>query len=278
MFNKPTALRLSTFVLTGALLWPNLSVAQPADDQNKDWTFSVGAASLLTPAYQGSDNYAVMAVPDLRLKYKNRFFASIPEGVGYNILARDPGQSGWKVGPITKIQFSRDENGQGPFIITGETNDLDGMGEVDTAFEVGGFIDYQWQKLQTRLEVRQGFGGHEGVVADLELNYRGRLGDGFFAVGPRMTWASADYNQTYFGVDATQAAATGLAQYNAGSGIASYGVGGFALIPLRDKVTLTAFAGYDRLADEVADSSFIRERGTANQLTVGLGVSYAFNF
>lgn len=276
MLTKPTARACSTFILMSAALWPSLSMAQAIEKQKKHWTLSVGAATLFTPAYQGSDNYTVMAVPDLRLKYKDRFFASVSQGVGYNVLTRVSGQDGWKVGPIAKFDFGRDEDGQGPFIIVGDTDDLIGMGEIDETVELGGFVDYQWQMLQTRLEVRQGFGGHKGVVAELNLNYQGRLGDGYYAFGPRITWASEDYNQTYFGVNATQAAATGLAQYNAGNGVTSYGLGGFVYKPITDKVSFTSFASYNRLGEEAADSAFIRERGTANQFMAGMGISYAF--
>ena len=284
MFTKPNLYLCSALSLASALMLPHVVMAQDAAEQETlkqetHWTLSVGAAALVTPAYQGSDNYTLMTVPDLRLKYQDRFFASVNQGVGYNVVTRASGEDGWKIGPVAKLDFGRDEDGQGPFIVAGDTDDLQGMGEINEAVELGGFVDYQWQFLQTRLEVRQAIGGYDGLIADFGVNYLSRIGDdGYFSVGPRLTWASKDYNQTYFGVDATQSANTGLAQYNAGSGITSYGLGAFVYKPLNDKVSFTTFASYDRLGDEAADSSFTKVRGTANQFTVGMGVSYAFDF
>lgn len=244
----------------------------------KDWTISAGAVSIYGPAFEGSDDYTLSAMPDVRIKYKEDFFASIPEGIGYNVITRARGEDGWKVGPIAKVNFGRDEDGEGTFTISGDTDALRGMGDVDTTFELGGFADYQWNVLQSRLELRQGVGGHEGVVADAQVNYSDSLGPIRFGAGPRLKWASADYNQTYFGVDAAQSARTGLARYEADAGIVSYGVGASGMMPVTDSISMVAFAGYDRLGDQAKDSSFIEERGDENQMSIGLGVSYRFGF
>ena len=243
-----------------------------------NWTVSVGAAALYAPAFEGSDDYTVTAVPDVRVKYKEDFFASIPEGIGYNVITRERGEDGWKVGPLAKLKFGRDEDGEGPFTVSGDTDDLRGMSDVDTAIEIGGFADYQWRNVQSRVEFRQGMGGHEGFIASAQMNYTGNAGPVRFGAGPRITWASADYNQTYFGIDARQSARTGLAAYDPDGGIASYGVGGFAAMPLTDSVSLTAFAGYDRLGEQAADSPLVEERGSDDAVTAGIGVSYRFGW
>jgi outer membrane protein len=81
-------------------------------------------------------------------------FASIPEGLGWNVLNHD----GWKAGPLAKIRFDRDERwGGSPFLITGGSDSLQGLGDVGAVVEVGGFIEKTSRSLRTRVEVRRGF-------------------------------------------------------------------------------------------------------------------------
>lgn len=64
------------------------------------------------------------------------------------------------------------------------------------------------------------------MLLDASLSRQIRAGAAIINMGPRMTAASDDFMQTYFGIDAGQSARTGLARYNAQGGILSYGVGG----------------------------------------------------
>src|SRR5690606_32493799 len=124
-------------------------------------------------AWQGSRDMVLSVFPDLRVNYKDEIFASIPEGLGWNMVNRD----GWKAGPLAKIRFGRDEDrGGSPFLVTGGSDALVGLGDVDAAAELGGFVEKRIGDWRGRLEVRRGFGGHEGVLADASLAYRLRSG------------------------------------------------------------------------------------------------------
>jgi outer membrane protein len=106
-------------------------------------------------------------------------------------------------------------------------SELNGLGDVSTAIELGGFIEYfpvDW--FRTRGELRQGFGGHHGVVADWSADFIvpviQRL---IVSAGPRFTWESTSATSPYFGIDAVQAAATGLSIFDAKGGAHSAGAG-----------------------------------------------------
>ena len=45
-----------------------------------------------------------------------------------------------------------------------------------------------------------------------------------------------------------------------------------------EKVDTSLFAEYSRLLGPVADSSLVRERGTKNQVLIGVSATYRFDF
>jgi len=244
----------------------------------KAWAITVGAAPLVGPAFVGSDDVALSIFPDFRVNYKDQFFLSIPDGLGYNVINTKQ----WKAGPLVKIRFGRnEEDGGNPFLITGESDDLQGLGDVGAAGEAGAFVQYNWKRWRTRAELRQGFGAHDGWVADWNASYFGArkfpgMGSAFYSFGPRVTLGSGDFVDPYFGIDAQQSANSGLAEFSAGSGLYSYGVTGALIKPVNQNLAVTAFANYERLAGDVADSPLITERGTPNVFVVGLAVGYRF--
>ena len=250
---------------------PRMQPSAPAG-----WSLTIGAAAAVTPAWQGSRDMSVSLFPNLRLAYSDVLFASVVEGVGWNAINRD----GWRAGPLVKVAFGRNEdNGGSPFLISGGSDALVGMGNVKASAEVGGFVERQFgprREWRIRGEVRRGFGGHEGVIAEASANYQARLGRMMASVGPRITAASSDYTQTYFGIDAGQSSRTGLARYDADGGIVSYGLGGVVIRPLDRRSAVTLFTGLDRLGAPASDSPLIRERGQRTQFTLGLGYGFRF--
>ncbi len=240
------------------------------------WSITLGAAPVLGPAWQGSREMALSIFPDLRVNYGETLFASVPDGIGWNAANRD----GWRAGPLAKIRFGRNErNGGSPFLIAGGSDALEGMGNIKAAGEVGGFVEKSFgprRAWRARAEVRQGFGGHDGLVADLSAAYRTRIGRAIVTAGPRMTLASRNFTQTYFGISPVQSARTGLALYQAEGGILSYGLGANIIRPLNRRSALTLFTSLERLGGPAADSPLIRERGQRMQATLGLGYGVRF--
>lgn len=252
--------------------------ARPAGPpmQPQGWTMTVGLAPVFGMAWQGSKDTALSIFPDLRLNYNDTLFLSVQDGIGWNAV----NENGWKAGPIVRSRFGRNENdGGSPFQIAGGSDALRGMGDIGIAGEAGGFVEKRFgakRQWRARAEVRQGFGAHEALVGDVSFAYSGREGKLLYSLGPRATFASRDYMQTYFGVDAGQAARTGLAISRPDGGLVSYGIGANAIRPLDRRRAVAMFAGVDRLGGEPAGSSLIRERGQRTQFVVGLGYSFRF--
>lgn len=252
--------------------------------RQKDWLIGVGFAPVYAPAWQGSRDQALSIFPDLRINYRDAVFFSVPDGLGWNAVNKD----GWKIGPLVKFRFGRDEEkGGSPFIVSGGSDALRGMGDIGFAGEPGAFVQYSFagKKARVRAEVRQGFGGHAGLVADTSIGWSDRIGTPgrsglwLYSATLRATFADADYTNTYFGVTDAQAVATGLGAFRTGDGLVSTGINASITKPFGkfgQFGAVTLFGGYDRLADVVTDSTLIVERGKRDQFSVGL--SYGFRF
>lgn len=241
------------------------------------WTFSLGVATRYQPAFAGSADYQLIAFPDFKVEYGDRFFAAPFEGVGCTIIDGD----GWRIGPIAKVDFGRTEDDGNPFRIAGNaTSALRGLGDVDMALELGGFLEYSVGPFSYSLELRQGLGGHAGLIGETNLRVMG-FADVFgppimYAFGPQATCADAAYANAYFGITARQSARSGLDRYTAEAGLVSYGIGASVIMPITEAVSLGLFGSYDRMAGSAADAPLIRERGDEDQLMIHVGMRYEF--
>lgn len=234
---------------------------------------------IFAPTYEGDDDYRLSVVPNIQIAYGERFFASVQGGVGYRVV----NQPSLRMGPMLKVQFPRQDDGDQPLAITGDdSSDLVGLGDVDASAELGGFVEYDIGTVTLGLEARQAVTGHKGFVADLSARWSGRtqvLGkNAFWSAGPRARIVDDNYNAAYFGVTPTQSLASGLGSYQARGGIHSYGVSMNLVIPLTSDRRWVAvlIGGYDRLEGDAAASPLVQQRGDANQASAGLFVSRQF--
>ncbi|MBE7186531.1 MAG: MipA/OmpV family protein, partial [Methylobacterium mesophilicum] len=166
--------------------------------------------------------------------------------------------------------------------VWGRDSDKDGLKGVDDVklgAEAGGFAEiYPTDWLRVRSEVRHGIRSHNGVVADLAVDAFADLSDTVrLSGGPRVSWASSDFFDAYYGVSNAEAKASGLSPYAPGSGWRSAGVGGAVTWKTTERLNTSVFAEYARLLGPAADSSIVGERGSADQFTAGVTASYRFD-
>ena len=234
-----------------------------------EWRLIVGASAFYAPEYVGDDDLALTIVPLISLGKAGpeARFTSRNDNISFSLYDNGP----LRLGPTGKVVFQRDE---------GDSDDLDGIEEVPWGAEIGAFAEYyptDW--LRIRGELRQGIHSHYGLVGDVDV-------DAFYDVtsavrvsgGPRLSFASADYFDTYYGVSTSESAASGLEEYEPGSGFQSAGVGGAINWKATDRITASVFGEYARLVGPAADSPLVTERGSENQFTVGVSTTYRFNF
>ena len=155
-------------------------------------------------------------IPAFDIRYKDWLFLSSRRGLGLDLI-QDQDRV-WRAGPIINYRLPRYD---------GESNALSGLGDVDGAVEAGGYVEYTPSPFGGKLEVRQGFGGHHGILVDMGVSYRETLTDELMLnLGPGATWASDDYMETYFGISSAQSARSGYSAFDADAGFKDVSFGG----------------------------------------------------
>ena len=228
------------------------------------YVLDLGAGVQYQPKYPGSNDYILFPLPIIAVQ---RFFL--------------PG-FGQVVGGEEKLRAfymypSFDFNGERK---ASDSNELAGTETVDWALELGVGLGYRYDWLRGTVEVRQGINGHDGQVIELGMDIITAPVETLqLNFGPRLTWGSGDYMDTYFGVTEAEASASGshLSAYDPGSSFKTAGLEARAVYALSDTTRLHIRAGWDRFIGDAADSPIVAV-GSKDQFSIGTGLSYRFSF
>ena len=172
------------------------------------WKLSVGGGLASVPRYEGASSNRLRFAPLLEASNGN-FFAGTSRGIGYNFSDDKSLQYGAR---LTVSPYRRQN----------ADSRLNGMGDISNAAEFGAFLNAQFSAIYLTSSVASGShgthleagGGYEAHFSPVDK----------VRTGLDLDWADGKYMQTYFGVNAAQAAASGgvLTAYNATSGIKDY--------------------------------------------------------
>ncbi|MBN9673445.1 MipA/OmpV family protein [Roseibium aggregatum] len=255
------ALALSAIVTSGAVQAESGQIS--AEDANRQFVVDLGVGAIVQPRYEAADSYLIYPFPIVSV---GRFY--LP-GLGQVVDGRR--RNGIFFFPSFNFIGERKAS---------DSSDLTGTDTVDWALELGLGGGFRTQHFRAFAEVRQGFNGHTGQVGQLGVDgifYPGEKWE--VSLGPRAAFASSDYMDTYFGVSAREAAASGgrLSAYSPSAGFKSLGLAAIASYDFNDDIRFHVKGGYDRLIGDAANSP-IAEGGSKDQFSFGVGVSYRFAF
>lgn len=255
---------LSVAVARAEEVTPALSEATPA----RNWIMTLGGSLQLGPKYEGASSVGVSFMPSIswRRPGEPEGFSAPDDSLDYALYETDRFSFGvagsWKEGRYSS-----------------SSNRLFGMRDVPWTVEAGVFAEF-WpilDRLRTRVEIRQGFHGHHGVVADLSADWVERLGRFTLSGGPRLSLGNASYMRRNFGVTLEETLANGLlAPYRPSGGAKSVGFATALQYTWSSAWSTTLFARYDRMIDEAARSPLVQTIGKRDQVTVGVGANYSF--
>ncbi len=202
------------------------------------WTVMVGVGGEYKPDFEGANRSMLSPVPIFSIRRAGSAEQFRGPRDGASIALIDFGDL--RAGPVGKFVASRKAN---------NFTELNGLGDIGATVELGGFLEYfpvDW--FRTRVETRQGFGGHHGVVADFSA-------DAIVPIIQGVTFSAG----------------------NAKGGAHSVGAGAQLSYRVNPQWEVHSYVEYQRLLGDAAASPLVTLRGSANQTTVGIGASYSFD-
>ncbi len=223
--------------------------------EHRDIVLDLGIGAQLQPQFPSSDKYMFTPWPIAGLHFlRVPILGEVVDGKARVI----------SIYPAYDFTGTREED---------DARYLNGTGKVDWSVELGPGIAFSRGPIRAFAEVRYGLTGHNGFVGEVGVDF---IANQFarFEVrgGPRLSVASDDYMDTYFGVPTT---ATELAPYDPSGGIKDVGLALQATYRITEKLSLRGKAEYTRYVGDAADSPIVKA-GNTDEFVVGIGFSYLF--
>lgn len=253
--------------------------AMPGDAAAQRSNAVIGIGIGAGPDYEGSDSYKASLVPFGRFSYKDYQqyleFGPNPGSRTYQARLNVLPWQGIEIGPMLTYRAERDHV---------ESQAVRRLGNIDAAGEAGAFMRY-WLPVDLP---RQGIAAEFSGAADFTDAYNGwwiqpgityknavtnevTITGRFFA-----DYASDNYMDTYFGVDASQAARSGLRERSADAGFKDVGLTLGATWLFTEHWFTGAVATYQRMVGDAGSSPVTREVGSKNQVLGGGYIGYRF--
>ena len=273
-------------LILAALLAVLVCTRTPGESDDSRWRFALGAGAIVAPAYQGSDEANVAALPMIEIGWNDRFFFSVPRGLGVHIYRGRSTALSVSVG----YDFGRRES---------SSADLSGLGDVEGVFTVGAQGEYRLGPLSGYLSAKRFLGGSDGL--DVRSGVRAMLplallggtpvpgrdqpaggdrsdgGGGGAPPGPVLLagvstdWANVEFMPSYFAVRESQALRSGLPAHEADAGFRSFNAELGIMSPLGERWLVHATFAYSRLLGDAAASPVVRDE---NQVRIALFTSF----
>jgi outer membrane protein len=249
-------------IASAAVLTPlSAAIAQDADDLR----IRVGLGAQLRPEFIGADDSDVAPLFHINIAHgtKEFSFGAPDDSPSIALVSSD----GFSFGPAGNIEGRRRNSDVGAPV-----------GSVSRTFEAGAFAQYLvHDSFRVRAELLKGINGHEGLVGSIGADKIWRDGDRYVvSIGPRVLFSDARYQRAYFGVTPAASLATGLRAYRPGGGVHGVAVASGVSYALNSRWGLFGYGRYERLVGDAAKSPLIREFGSRNQLSGGVGLNYTF--
>jgi len=242
-----------------------------ANDNNpqaaNNWGLELGGLLVWTPEFTGSDEYEIVGGASidgyLSLSEKSTLFLN-NSGVGLDYQLSD----NLNTGILGTIRPDQDRS---------NITHLDGLSNIDAAFELGSYLSYQ---LTDRLEI--GINGlfdvsdtHDGWVANLNVSHE------YMIPNTRITmttlagldYANKHYNDTYYGVKRSKNSIPIRPSFVLGSGFNNATFGTTFSHASSEKISLISSIFATQIIGDAKNSPIVKED---TLITVGLGVTYTF--
>ena len=249
--------RLSVTIAALALATPALAQEGPRN------SLSLGFA--VVPDYDGSSDY--VARPGITGRFS---FGDVTVDLRGTGVRADVVSGPVAAGPVVNYRFGRTADVKNAQVAA--------LPETGDALELGAFVSVPLsQGVALSAEVLgDASGTHDGFLGTLSVDWRQPVSDRVTVFASASVSAmDGDFAQTYYGVTAAGAAASGLAAYAPGGGLRDAGVTLGASFGMTERMTLTTTVGYRELLGDAADSPIVQV-GDSGQMVLAVGVGWTF--
>lgn len=276
VYRMKTSRRTSSFAFAVSLCMLTPAVAQAAEVSvgSPNVRNSAGLILGVAPDYSGSQDYEFVFAPAALVHWgeSERYVELAATELSVNLI----NDESWHAGPVLNYRFGRDDV---------EDDTVDRFRDIDDAVEGGFFVgwtkknevDKRYQFSITGTFLHDLSDTHDGFLAEVSMRYALPVAKRLtVSMGIGTTFASEDYNQTYYGVSTRDANRSGLPTFNAGSGFRDVQFSPRAVYSFTENWHLSGNVVVSRLLGDASDSPIVDDRGSSTQVFAGLGLSYAW--
>ncbi|PWL00602.1 outer membrane scaffolding protein for murein synthesis (MipA/OmpV family) [Pantoea allii] len=239
--------------------------------QNQDNALTLGGGANVTPRYSGSDKSRVTTAMVLDYTMANGLFASSTRGIGYgNNIGK------FDYNAALSYRAGRKDHDVDSDSLSDGSDYLRGMGDVKGSalgvFGLGyGVAD--WLNLQLQAEVpfserNNGAALHFGINSPLYTSPNNTV-----TLALTGSWGTDKYMQTYYGVSASQSAASRFTRYDAGAGVYAWSMNLDWTHKFNEDWSVVAAAGVTQLTGDARNSPIVQRKTSP---TGSLLVTYRF--
>ena len=233
----------------------------------KNWELVINGLLIWTPEFTGSDEYEIIGGPSIEsyfnLTEQSTLFAN-NSGIGLDYQLSD----NLNTGILGKVRSDQDRS---------KIKNLDGLLNIDEAFEVGSYLSYQltnqWEiNISGLFDVSD---THEGWTANLSVSHEYMIPNTPITMTTLagVDYADKNYNNTYFGVKPSTNGIPDQSSFILGSGFNSATFGTTFSYASSENTTLIGLISATQIIGDAKNSPIIKED---TLITVGLGVAYTF--
>ncbi|MQP67349.1 MipA/OmpV family protein [Niveispirillum sp. SYP-B3756] len=234
-----------------------------------DIRLSAGPGMVLGPHYPGASGSHLQPYPYVDGQIGNSISFDSENGLRLTLLSLEGLEAGLAAGYRA---------GRATHDMPADLRPLQG---VDEAITLGSFASYSIGPFSLDVEAwRDAVPGRQRLMLEIESAINIPFGDPAerkgISFGPYLEIASDGFQQTYFGIDAGQAADSGFRPFYPKGGPLMAGLDLESSFRLYQSWSLAGFANWGRMLSDAARSPLVRQGGSRDQLSSGLFLVYDF--
>lgn len=239
--------------------------ASEETDASGEWHVILGAGFGIETAYEGSDETAYQPLPLVIISWRDIITLG-PDSLAVNSPEYGPITGALSLG----YNPGRDED---------DSDDLDGLGDIDPTAQVGLDVNIALGNLASSavsfaIALRQDIGEGNGLTVEagpsLGWSVSERVG---VEIEASTIWASSGHMEDYFGISANQSISSGLDAFDADAGVKRLDLSIGAQWQISDHWLAIGGTGLGYLIGDAADSPITEQE---LQPSIFLALGYAF--